>query len=344
MKILCFTDNHFCERASIISRYGTKYSLRLENQIESLNWVEKVAKEKSCDLVVCLGDFFDKPHLTDQELTALRDIQWCDDIEHMFLVGNHESEENDLQYSSAKALEALNRVIIDTPQITSFAESDVELAFLPYVLESNKQPLEAYFPKTDKLRILFSHNDLLGIQMGPAISQLGFSVEEIEANCTCCVNGHLHNGRTITNKILNLGNLTGKDFGEDSTKYGHKVLIIDTDTFTFEFIENPYAFNFYKIDILVEKDLTLLQNLKSNAVVSVKCVDNLITTAREIISQNANIIESRVILIKTFTETADEAIDISDLVVDQCVKFAECCREKLENTPILEAELAEILK
>lgn len=36
--------------------------------------------------------------------------------------------------------------------------------------------------------------------------------------------------------------------------------------------------------------------------------------------------------------------DITDLTVDQYAKFAECCRLKLENTAILEAELAEILK
>ena len=43
MKILCFTDNHFCERSSIVTKYGTKYSLRLENQLASINWVEQLA-------------------------------------------------------------------------------------------------------------------------------------------------------------------------------------------------------------------------------------------------------------------------------------------------------------
>lgn len=37
MRILVFTDNHFCERSSIITKYGPKYSIRLENQLESLN-------------------------------------------------------------------------------------------------------------------------------------------------------------------------------------------------------------------------------------------------------------------------------------------------------------------
>ena len=42
MKILLFGDTHFCERSSIITKYGTKYSVRLENQLASLNWVEQL--------------------------------------------------------------------------------------------------------------------------------------------------------------------------------------------------------------------------------------------------------------------------------------------------------------
>lgn len=342
MKILCFTDNHFCERSSIITKYGTKYSVRLENQIESINWVESIAKEKDCKMVVCLGDFFDKPHLTDQEITALQDIKWAEDIPHYFLVGNHESEENDLQYSSTKVLESENRIIIDKPFIYDLA--DIELAFLPYVVESNKQPLETYLPKTGMPRIVFSHNDILGLQLGPVVSKIGFSIEEIESNCEFCLNGHLHNGQAISNRILNLGNLTGKDFGEDASRYAHKIIIIDTDTFAFETVENPYAFNFYKIDILADTDLSLLDEVKTNAVVSIKCVDKYLEIVKKKINQNPNIIETRTILIKTFDESTENSIDISDLAVDQRIKFAECCRAKLDNTPILEAELAEILK
>ena len=126
--------------------------------------------------------------------------------------------------------------------------------------------------------------------------------------------------------------------------YNKSVPIIDTDTFAFETIENPYAFNFYKFDILTENDLKVLDSVKTNTVISIKCIDKYIEDVREKIAQNSNIIDTRIILIKTFEESDSQSVDISDLAVDQCVKFAECCREKLDNTPILEAELAEILK
>lgn len=343
MKILCFTDNHFCERASIISRYGTKYSMRLENQLESLNWVEKLATDNKCEMVICLGDFFDKPHLTDQELTALQEIKWNENIPHYFIVGNHESEESSLQYNSTNALKATSRIIIETPQLLEF--TNFEIAFLPYITERDRKALPEYFGNlTSKPRMLFSHNDLSGIQMGPVISRTGFDPEEIKQNCIFCINGHLHNGQPVNNKVLNLGNLTGKDFGEDSTRYSHKVLIIDTDNFTVTPYENPHAFNFYKIEINSKTDLNKLKGLKSNAVVSLKCNELLIEQAREAVKNISNIIESRIILSKDYTTGTVAEGDIGDLTVDQCAKFAECCREKLENSDILEAELAEILK
>jgi DNA repair exonuclease SbcCD nuclease subunit len=345
MRILCYTDNHFSEKSSIVTKYGTKYTVRLENQIKSINWAEQLAVAKNCDTVVCLGDFFDHAQLTDQELTALRDIQWAEDLEHFFLVGNHESGENDLQYSSTMALSRPGWHIVNEPCVRY--AGDLELAFLPYVVESNKKPLEEYFNSKTSKRIIFSHNDLLGIQLGPVVSKTGFDPAELEASCDFCVNGHLHNGTKVTEKVINLGNLSGKDFGEDAAKYSHNIMIIDTSSaggITYELIENPYAFNFYKLDIEDEADTSKLTTLKSNAVVSVKCKASLVPTVRQMLETSPEIIDSRVIITRDLTEMTEDDVDISVLLVDQCAKFAECCRAKIDNNAILEAELAEILK
>ena len=88
----------------------------------------------------------------------------------------------------------------------------------------------------------------------------------------------------------------------------------------------------------------MLANLKQNAVVSIKCKDFLLQEVREKLAGLENVIESRVIITKDLVKASQEVTDISSLVVDQCAKFAECCRAKLDNNAILEAELAEILK
>lgn len=341
MRILLFTDNHFCTNSSIIRQLGNYFSLRLENQIQSINWVEKLAINKNCDIVCCLGDFFDKPELNDQELTALKAITW-NNLPHYFLVGNHESSEANLSFSSTKILEAQNIKIIDTPLIMELP--DVEIGFLPYISESDRQPIQDYFNfKTNKPRLIFSHNDLCGVQMGPVISKVGFSLSEIEDICDLFINGHLHNGQKITNKILNLGNLTGKDFGEDALKYPHNIIIIDTESFSCEFIENPYAFNFYKLDITDKSSINKLYSLKNNAVVSIKCLDSLLAEVKEAVKAIPTIIDSRIIITRASLSTEPTA-DILDLSLDHIAKFIECCKENIENTAILDQELSEICK
>ena len=174
------------------------------------------------------------------------------------------------------------------------------------------------------------------------MSRTGFSLEEIEANCDLFLNGHLHNGQAITPKVINLGNTTGKDFGENAFMHAHNIAILDTSTLSLEYIENPYAYNFYKIDINTEADLTVLEKLKTNAVVSVKCVQGLVEKVRQKIEETSNIIESRVILVRQYEEVAE--VTEMDLSVDHLARFIECCKSTIENSTILEEELSEICK
>ena len=69
----------------------------------------------------------------------------------------------------------------------------------------------------------------------------------------------------------------------------------------------------------------------------------LVSETKEIIARLPNIIEHRIVITRDIID-GETAEDITDLTVDQYVKFAECCREKLENNAILEEELSEILK
>lgn len=289
MKILIYTDNHFSVNSSIIRSRGKKYSIRLENQIESINWAEKLAEEKNCDQIIHLGDFFDRADLISEEISALKDIQWSK-LPHTFLVGNHELGSNNLEFNSLNALSKIGK-IIDKPTIeTGFK---YELFYLPYTLESNREPLKDIIEKTSqeyytdrwitqevKERIILSHNDISGIQYGQYQSKQGFDIKEIEENCSLFVNGHLHNQTQISKKILNLGNLTGQNFSEDGFKYSHSIAILDTNDLSIELINNPYAFYFYKIDSY--EDLVKNQNKFNNkySIATVKVKINEVADAR----------------------------------------------------------------
>ena len=314
MKIGIIGDIHFSEYSSILRSRGTNFSVRLENCIESINWAEQVTKD--CDEVIYLGDFFDKSTLNAEELTALSKIKW-NNIHHKFLVGNHEMGINNLMYSSAHIFNGLNMEVIDKPMQINNKKEDLSLCFLPYILENDRKSLSEYFPtEKQKHTIIFSHNDLAGIQLGPIISKAGFNLSEISNECDLFFNGHIHNGMPITNKIINVGNLTGQNFSEDGFKYSHNIFILDTDIMGYTVIKNPYAINFYKIENI--NDLSKVEN----AVVTVKVKSDIAPKIKKKLDKDSKIIASRLII--DYSKKADEK-DIKELLsidhLDEFKKF-----------------------
>jgi len=344
MKILLYTDLHMCPRASIINKWGMRYPIRLENCIASLNWAERLAEQLGCALVINLGDFYDKPDLTSDTITACNDIEWST-IPHYNLVGNHDASISSLAFNSVNnLLSEIHKIVIEPTKIVI---DGCELCFLPYIVEYDRRPLTEYFGEKPAgvKRVLLSHNDISGIQLGPIVSKTGFSLEEIEAACDLFLNGHLHNGQQLTKKVYNIGNLTGKDFGEDASRYSHVVAVLDTDTLSIDFIENPHAFNFYKIQIDTKADLVKLEHLKSNAVVSIKCESNVqFDTKAKLESLKDKILESRIILTRNVAEDSDTEATTLDLSVDHLARFIECCKSNIEHSTLLEEELAEVCK
>lgn len=343
MKICIYSDVHFCEYSSIVRSHGERYSTRLENLIKTLNWAEAEAIRNNCDQVICLGDFFDRPDLNSRELTALQEINWAN-IPHTFIVGNHEASSKSLKYNSVSALQSFGFEVITTPKIMICA--DAELLMLPYCLEEDRKSLAECWNGCDDLknkRIILSHNDIQGIRYGAIESKEGIKIADIQENCDLFLNGHLHNGSAFASKCFNVGNLTGQNFGEDAFNYPHCLYILDTTNNSLESIENPFALNFYKIECINSNDINKLLEIKSNAVVSIKCLDSLKAAVQELLDKlQDKIIESRITIIRQVSETDIDAV--ADLSVDHLTRFAEFCRQRIDNTDALEVEIAEVCK
>ena len=261
MKLMVCGDVHFSQYSSILRKNGDKYSLRLEKLIASVNWVENLAVEKGCIRTIYLGDFFDSSVLNSFELSALREIKW-NSTEHIFICGNHETSQHSLINNSVNFLSMCDTItVFNEPK--KIVEDNVELCFLPYIFEDSRESISSYFGNKENKRIIFSHNDIKGIQLGSVISTNGFEINDIENNCDLFLNGHLHNGYKVTDKIINVGNLSGQNFSEDAFKYDHVVLILDTDTLRCEVYRNPYAFNFYKIDFIEKNSIDYINDISS---------------------------------------------------------------------------------
>lgn len=356
-KILVYTDNHFTQYSSILRSRGIKYSRRLENQIQTVDWVEKLAQDSGCDEVICLGDFFDKEELNSEELTALQDIKWSE-LPNTFIVGNHESGLSSLNYSSTKALENKNGTIISTPSLRCYDAEKVCILCIPYITEEDRKSILEYrnkfkIPAGYKL-IILSHNDIKGVQYGAFLSTKGFDIKDIEDNCDLFINGHIHNKSWLNNKktILNLGNVTGLNFSEDAALYPHQAAILDLNTLELTFVDNPYALNFYKLEIKNEQDIEKLKtsnHLKSNAVLVVKCLDTLLGKLRDFIDnsdkQVIDVLEYRMLTFKNEEEAAKGIVDNKlNNNADYLKQFNDFIIKNMGSSSIVVDELTEICK
>lgn len=343
MKYLLYTDCHWNQYSSIIRSRGDKYSTRLENLIKSVNWAEDLAVRENCDAVVCLGDFFDKPELTAEEISALKEIKW-NILKHYFLIGNHESNVAALNYSSTDTFYNKNGFeIISKP---TFVPS-LNILFLPYILEENRKKLQEYVVMgNDKPRIIFSHNDVKGIQYGVFKSKEGFDKEDIDNSCDLFLNGHLHNGVQFSEKGINLGNLTGQNFSEDASKYQHCAFILDTETLHLKSFVNPHAFNFYKFQIDTEEDLkraSLKLLLSKNNIVNFKCEESLVEKLKLIVSTDKDIISHRITIFKNDLKVEEGKEQVLH-TVDHLEQFSNFVLDTLGASEVLKEELVIICK
>lgn len=345
MKLLVYTDNHWCQYSSIFRRQGEKYSCRLENQIKSVNWAENIADQLQCSMIIHCGDFFDKESLNSQELTALNDIDWSK-LPHIFLTGNHELGSKNADYSSSHLFNLISNVtVISKPTWYEYnfdtKDADIQLCFLPYILPSDQKNIQSYFPDSYNKRIIFSHNDISGIQLGQFISTDGFKIEDIQSCCDLFINGHIHNGQKVADKVFNIGNLTGQNFSEDAQKYQHGVFVVDTDTLRIDFYQNPYALNFYKLDLCTDS-IDILDTIV-NGVVTIKCFQcdvDKVKQKLEILSDS--ILESRLIISQDIS-TNTESTNSIDLSVDHLAEFRKFILSELGSTDVILKELEEIL-
>lgn len=343
MRILFFTDVHWSTNTSIVRGRGKKYSTRLELLIKSLNWLNSLATKESCDAMICLGDFFDKSVLTDEEISALREIKW-NKLPTYYLVGNHESSVASLDFSTVDLFR--NKRVEIVSKVKLLPLDTCQILFLPYITEDNRLPLYDYMKDLEivnKKLIVCSHNELKGINYGAYESKVGFDIEDIKVNCSLFLNGHLHNGEWVSKNILNLGSLSAHNFTNDSLKYEYGVWILDTEAFEMSFYENPYSLNFYKLEINKKEDLKVLSQLKNNAVVSIRCLDEFEKEVRELINNSKAVLEHKIIIYSNKTNKVASTATLE--AVDHLKQFQEFILQREDiDLEVAQKELIEVCK
>ena len=305
-----------------------------------MNYIEDFAVKSGCNSIICCGDFFDRPNISCEEMTALQDINFSG-ISHMFLVGNHESDVSSLDYSATKFFESIDSKIIDKPY-TLFVDDNVNFTFIPYIT-GDVPELSTFIKDKTKTNVVFAHQELAGISYGRVVSQSGFKIDDIQRNCTLFLDGHLHNNMIINRSVVILGNLTGQNFNEDSTKYQHLFYLLtveDDGSIILETYENPYSFNFYKIRIEKDSDLTIFSNLKNNAVLSIVCNSEFVDKVNDILRTLTNVVTYRLSIV--YVDNSSYNSENSELLNnDNYIKrFIDFAQLKLQHSPALIDELS----
>lgn len=319
-KILFCTDNHLCPKSSVISGRGEKFSDRLENQIECIRWVDSFGLP-----VIHLGDFMNNS-------TILAEDQFCIDElkpyikEWVFLRGNHEYSGN------FDVLGALGGTCIRVP--TEANLGGLKTLFLPF--NSEEKDIQGHYD------LILGHIGLEGIPFGAK----GFKPELIENSCEIFLNGHLHNRHKIGFNKWNMGSLTAQNFSDDCLEYRKGIVILDTEKRSLEFIENPYAYNFYKFTweeyLRKYKDTAVGEAIRgSHSCISMSCKAG----------DKAKIIDygefSKVYYLRISEEikplTTKEEVKLPEQI-DHLQKFRSSFIERAGESELVLSELGEVLK
>lgn len=348
MRFLICGDVHWSEFSSILRKIGDKYSKRLENLINSINWVEEQAEENNVDAIIYAGDFFDKTTLNANEITALQEITWAN-IPHKFIVGNHEGLTSTLNISTTHLFTHIpNCEVISEPTIRY--RFGCKIVYLPYIIEKERKPLKEYLKDTSRDMItqevkqtyVISHNDIK-MFYGNFESKEGFNLDEIDSLCHLFINGHIHNYSKFSKVGINIGNITGQNFSEDASKYPHHVMILDTYKDNYEFIVNPFAYNFYKLEFSNIEDLKSYPFL-DNSVVSVKIPEDKASEAREFLENSSKLREFRIISVPKPSDGEDGQNDEVIASVNHLEEFVKFISSNFEVTDVMREELREVCK
>lgn len=228
MKIALTADIHFCKRESLVDN-------RYPFLKKSIEWADSLP----CDYHFDLGDFFNTSHLSAEDVAVLDSVKFKN--EWHCITGNHEQ---DGQNSLLKYFRDLH-VVYERPQLKNFGKG-LWVLFIPYSKNpTSLDELLKKLPQGEQVMVC-SHCDFVGM-FGTEEGE-GYSLDEINADNRIKVwmNGHYHQRMILSNKVIVVGNLCGQNFTQNFDPHG--VCVYDTDENSYEFVDNPYALVFGRMD------------------------------------------------------------------------------------------------
>lgn len=200
-------------------------------------------KSEGITEVIQLGDFFDRrKYINFTTLDFIREVFFepaaKQNINIVHLLGNH-----DVYYKNTLKINASTQLteqykhfhVIDKP--TKLIYDNISFDIIPWICDENQQEIFDFISMSTS-DILCGHLELSGYNMYPGIPAHGGLSDNIFSKYNTVFSGHYHT-RSVNKNINYLGTPYEITWGDAHDKKGFA--IFDTDTKTYEFIENPYC-------------------------------------------------------------------------------------------------------
>jgi|694.fasta_scaffold22898_10 DNA repair exonuclease SbcCD nuclease subunit len=248
-KALLFSDLHIHAHKDRIDR--------LDNCIEVLNWIFKVAAQNQCDYIFFLGDLFHerakidvKNYLKTFEVFMNHMIRDAADRDMYLLVGNHDMYHKERwDINSIKPLSAIPRVhIVETPQQIKLG--DLKIDWMPHTDNPVKE-LESLKKKNNGagdilLGHMSVHGALLNLCFGTkadVIVEYDNDMVPVDASVfkdwKMTFLGHYHGAQQINDTVEYIGSPLQLTFGE--AFQDKHIVILDLETLEKTYIKNDFS-------------------------------------------------------------------------------------------------------
>lgn len=240
-----------------------------------MSWIGETVESVSPDLVINLGDTFDTHAVIRSEVLGefykhVQDIvRRCP---YGYVLGNHDMfKPNDSKYH------ALQSIKVDGFRVITERFDEGDITFVPYVHDIKQFPLNTN-------RICIAHQTFVGADYGFYRPDIGVDSDAVSADII--ISGHIHK-RQMFGKVI----YPGTPFAQnaDDVDQDKGVMLFDTDTYKYSFIECPLP-KWRSLEYEVSSDLSF-DKIHEDIVNQTNSTDNwviAITAPRAELSAYAN--------------------------------------------------------
>jgi len=233
----------------------------LWEQIQVTHQIFSYAKDNNINLVIFNGDLFEiKNRIDFDTLNIVWSLyrEYSKSFDIIMNTGNHDFYSLDRRKSSLLPFSDNVRVVCE-PEDLKYDSTLIRI--IPYGMVEGNLSIPKGFNKT----ILFTHEDIAGLKLGPSDYTSGAKLKsQIFGSWDIVFNSHIHKPQTLGN-IVNIGSPMAQDFGEidDVKRFIHykdgEVISVPTACprfFTFSGLNDKIkktimgdSRNFYRIDV-----------------------------------------------------------------------------------------------